>query len=260
MDYITADGGFDFSVDFNNQEELSYKLILAQILYALIIQKNGGTFVLKIFDIFKYKTIELIYLLSIFYDLVFIYKPSTSRVANSEKYLICKKFKGIKVDFKNKILNEFEYLMMNQESLYNIFIYLSKHFIYKIKEINAIYGQQQLENINNTLNFIREINNLKFCLTNKEILNFDSSIFFLKDIDILDMLKQSNDLSNNKLSLYINGNNTNEKIIIYDDDEKNNKNINKLYTKLYSIILTNVQKSIYWCRKYKIDINKSFIL
>jgi len=264
MNYVTADGGFDFSTDFNNQEELSYKLILAQILYALIIQKKNGKFVLKIFDIFKYKTIELIYLLSIFYDLVFIYKPSTSRVANSEKYLICKKFKGINEVLKNDILNEFENLMLNSESLYSIFNFsLSKHFIYKIKEINAIYGQQQLENINNTLNFIREISNLKHSLVNKEQLVFDSPLFFLKDIDVIELLKNGNDLSNNKFLFENNNNNNcnglNEIMIIYEKDEKNYKNINKLYNKLHSIILTNVQKSIYWCRKYKIEINKSFI-
>ena len=45
MNYVTADGGFDFSTDFNNQEELSYKLILAQII-CINIQKNGK-FVLK---------------------------------------------------------------------------------------------------------------------------------------------------------------------------------------------------------------------
>ena len=63
MDYITADGGFDFSLDFNNQEDMSFKLILSQIFYALIMQKQGGNFILKIFDIFKIKTIEIIYLL-----------------------------------------------------------------------------------------------------------------------------------------------------------------------------------------------------
>ena len=263
MNYVTADGGFDFSTDFNNQEELSYKLILAQILYALIIQKKNGKFVLKIFDIFKYKTIELIYLLSIFYDLVFIYKPSTSRVANSEKYLICKKFKGLNPELKNEILNEFENLMLNSESLYIIFNFsLSKNFFYKIKKINEIYGQQQLENINNTLNFIREISNLKHSLTNKDLLTFDSPIFFLKDIDVIEILKNTNDISINKFLLENNngnGNILNDIMIIYDKDEKSHKNINKLYNKLHSIILTNVQKSIYWCRKYKIDINKSFI-
>ena len=39
MDYITADGGFDFSVDFNKQEDQAMKLILAQIFFGLIMQK-----------------------------------------------------------------------------------------------------------------------------------------------------------------------------------------------------------------------------
>ena len=39
-DIITADGGFDFSVDFNMQEAMSSKLILAEALYAITLQKR----------------------------------------------------------------------------------------------------------------------------------------------------------------------------------------------------------------------------
>ena len=63
MDIITRDGGFDFSIDFNNQEQNSVKLIFSQICYALAMQKQGGTFILKIFDIFTKSTLELIYIL-----------------------------------------------------------------------------------------------------------------------------------------------------------------------------------------------------
>ena len=49
MEIITADGGFDFSIDFNKQETLSIKLIFCQICYAIALQKSGGTFILKIF-------------------------------------------------------------------------------------------------------------------------------------------------------------------------------------------------------------------
>ena len=49
MDLITADGGFDFSMDFNQQEILIGKLLFAQIAYALCLQKRGGKFILKIF-------------------------------------------------------------------------------------------------------------------------------------------------------------------------------------------------------------------
>ena len=42
MDFITGDGGFDYSVDFNSQEENSINLIYCEMLYALIMQKSGG--------------------------------------------------------------------------------------------------------------------------------------------------------------------------------------------------------------------------
>ena len=162
MDYITADGGFDFSVDFNKQEELSFKLIIAQIFFAIIMQKEGGNFVLKIFDVFKFKTVEIIFLLSNLYDYVYIYKPYTSRVANSEKYVICKNYKNNNKFINEEIIDNFDYLLKNIDNIYSLFnIKLPKLFLKKIEEINAIYGQQQIENINTTLNFIREFINIK---------------------------------------------------------------------------------------------------
>ena len=162
MDYITGDGGFDFSVDFNQQEDLSMKLVIAQIFFAIIMQKTGGNFVLKIFDIFKFKTVEIIFLLSNLYDYVYIYKPYTSRVANSEKYIICKNFKNNNPTIKNDIIKNFDYVMDNIDNVYSLFnISLPKLFLKKIEEINAIYGQQQIENINTTLSLIREYINIK---------------------------------------------------------------------------------------------------
>jgi 23S rRNA U2552 (ribose-2'-O)-methylase RlmE/FtsJ len=162
MNYITGDGGIDFSVDFNNQEELSIKLIIAQVFFAIIMQKEGGNFVLKIFDIFKFKTAEIIFLLSNLYEYVYIYKPFTSRIANSEKYIICKNYKNNNPQIKTEIINNFDYIMDNIDNIYSLFnIPLPKLFIKKIEEINAIYGQQQIENINTTLNLIRENINIK---------------------------------------------------------------------------------------------------
>jgi hypothetical protein len=125
-------------------------------------QKTGGNFVLKIFDIFKFKTVEIIFLLSNLYEYVYIYKPYTSRIANSEKYIICKNYKNGNPRIKTEIINNFDYVMDNIDNIYSLFnITLPKLFIKKIEEINAIYGQQQIENINTTLNLIREYINIK---------------------------------------------------------------------------------------------------
>ena len=45
MNIITADGGLDFSIDFNNQERMAIKLIFVQVAYALGMQKMNGTFI-----------------------------------------------------------------------------------------------------------------------------------------------------------------------------------------------------------------------
>ena len=154
MDLITADGGFDFSTDFNNQENSIFKLLVAQICYAICTQKKNGVFVLKIFDCFLYNTIDLIYLLSSFYNRVYITKPQTSRYANSEKYLVCKEFNGnIDVSVIRTLLTS----VINADSfkIGRLFPFnLPNYFMSKMEEYNAIFGQQQLENINYTLRFI----------------------------------------------------------------------------------------------------------
>lgn len=94
IDFITADGGFDFSSDFNNQEEMSLRLITCEVLSALLTQRTGGTFVVKVFDVFTPYSIQLIGILCRSYAKVTMIKPLTSRPANSEKYLMCTGFKG----------------------------------------------------------------------------------------------------------------------------------------------------------------------
>ena len=71
MDIITGDGGFDFSQDFNNQENNISNLLFAQVAFALTMQKYKGAFVLKIFDSFMQSTIDILAILSSFYTNVF---------------------------------------------------------------------------------------------------------------------------------------------------------------------------------------------
>jgi 23S rRNA U2552 (ribose-2'-O)-methylase RlmE/FtsJ len=94
FDFITADGGFDTSVDPNNQEQYHLHLITCEIITAINIQKKGGTFVLKIFDCITKPTVQLLVFLKRYYKSVFIYKPRTSRFSNSEKYVVALDFMG----------------------------------------------------------------------------------------------------------------------------------------------------------------------
>ena len=154
MEIITADGGFDFSVDFNNQENMATQLILCEVFYALAMQKQGGTFILKIFDVFHKPTVDILYLLCYYYTNVSIMKPHTSRIANSEKYVICQ---GFKIADSGKIIEQFAKLFPSLVSATLTSILPQEHDLYflnKIEEMNAMVSFQQIENITSTLSII----------------------------------------------------------------------------------------------------------
>lgn len=147
MDIITGDGKCD------------HKFMMTQSLYALLLQKKSGSFVLKAADLFHRSVVELLYLLCMCYRNVYIYKPMTSRVANSEKYIICKDFiydsmSHMKETFVNLLsslaeLDKFSQLLSVQIPLV---------FLTKVNEINAILAQPQVDNIKTTVALIRTQN------------------------------------------------------------------------------------------------------
>ena len=154
MDFITADGGFDFSTDFNKQEIQMARLLFAQIAFALGLQKQDGHFVLKIFDCFYTATVDLLYLLASFYKTVYIAKPQTSRPGNSEKYVVCKGFRFVSSDkFLPYIRHVFADMTQNQTAYVRRFlsIPIPLFFSVRLEEYNSIFGQQQIENIHTTL-------------------------------------------------------------------------------------------------------------
>jgi 23S rRNA U2552 (ribose-2'-O)-methylase RlmE/FtsJ len=159
MNVITADGGFDFSNDYNNQEISAFRLIFTQVAYAITMQSNGGTFILKIFDLFETSTLEILYLLSCFYNKIIICKPNTSRSANSEKYIICKYFKYNNTEeISNKFINIlkiFETLDFKTYSIYSILnIPIQCYYKTQLLEINACLSHIQIDNILNTIKII----------------------------------------------------------------------------------------------------------
>ena len=135
-----------------NKKLTSYKLLFSEIYIALNIQQEGGTFIIKMFDIFYHKTIQLIYLLYLSYEEVYIYKPTISRLSNSEKYIVCKGFKP----FNKEIIDLLDKYFDNVNNLH---IDIPQEFINKIKEYNNIFVNNQINYIKNILKFnVKNIN------------------------------------------------------------------------------------------------------
>ena len=165
MNFITADGGFDFSINFKNQEINAYRLILTQVFYALIMQKKNGIFILKIYESFIKSTIDIIYFLSCFYKKVQILKPHTSRTANSEKYIVCIGFNNeIKVyNIFLKILKELGNIDFNKKYIEQILnIDYNLYFKNIISKINTHFVKNQINNIDNTLDYINTDKNINY--------------------------------------------------------------------------------------------------
>lgn len=154
MDIVTADGGFDFSLDFNQQENMATQLIFCEVFYALVMQKQGGSFILKIFDVFHKTTVDILYILSYYYNNVSIMKPYTSRVANSEKYIICQ---GFKVGDSQSLIQQFTRVFPSLlNGVLSSFLSFNHDLYYlnRIEEMNAMVSFQQIENITSTLSII----------------------------------------------------------------------------------------------------------
>jgi 23S rRNA U2552 (ribose-2'-O)-methylase RlmE/FtsJ len=166
MDLVTADGGFDFSKDFNKQEISITNLLWGQVCYALVLQRKNGNFVLKMFDCFYEHTIDILYILSSFYSEVRICKLQTSRVGNSEKYVICKGFRFsnsepfisiIRESFKRVCveINPFSPPDETRKYAWRLLnMPVPRYFTKQIEEMNAVFGQQQIENIHYTISLI----------------------------------------------------------------------------------------------------------
>lgn len=92
-DLYTADGGFDFSADFNGQENTVQRLLVAEVLAGVRTLKIGGTMILKLFDTKQQSTLELMWLMSLCFERTGLVKPNTSRPANSERYWIGQGFR-----------------------------------------------------------------------------------------------------------------------------------------------------------------------
>ena len=166
--------GFTNSIDFiyyemdekmcKNQNDYSISMIkmLTKLLY---LQKNKGTCVLKISEIYCKPIVQILYLICIFYEKVYIIKPNISNIFTEEKYLVCKNFVGDLgkiIDCYQKLNNILESYETSKKEYSKICSVVQNeipyNFICKIEEINIIMGQHKLEVYNQLINIMKNKN------------------------------------------------------------------------------------------------------
>jgi 23S rRNA U2552 (ribose-2'-O)-methylase RlmE/FtsJ len=229
---ITCDGGFDINGDYENQETLLNKLLLCETYLIIKLQKNNGNAIIKCFDLFSDESIKIIYILSLFYESIFIIKPLSSRPANSEKYLLCKNFNEDNIDkYKDilELLHKFLYCPYN-EPISTLNIIIPSYFKLLITEYNIYYTNRQINYINNTINLIKK------CHCTGSSVSFSS-----RQKSRYTAFNFSIPLEKNPIKFSLNTEN------LTDEQKKYIEIINNLYQK--NIILCKE-----WCIKYKLNI------
>ena len=91
---FTADGGFDFSINYDIQEQRVFHLLVCSATIGLRCLATDGSFVLKLFDIFSESTMILVALIGRCFKEWTLYKPAMSRPCNSERYFLGRGFVG----------------------------------------------------------------------------------------------------------------------------------------------------------------------
>jgi hypothetical protein len=108
VDLYFSDAGMAVNEDYNRQETINILLNFGQILSGLMVLRRGGSFCTKQYTFFRPLNISLIMLLSNLFESFQIVKPSTSRPANSEVYLIGLDFIGLTAELEKRLLGIFQ--------------------------------------------------------------------------------------------------------------------------------------------------------
>jgi hypothetical protein len=157
---------FEFpKCDYANTTQYIHNMLLSLIIITKY-QANLGTCIIKIDNIFYKAIIDIIFLLSSFYDKILLIKPIISNITKGERFIVCKSFNCHIVENSN-IRNKIDEQILTKlndsgtddkgiSSLINDEI--PYYFLNKLEESNAVIGQQQLESYDQIINIFKNKN------------------------------------------------------------------------------------------------------
>jgi hypothetical protein len=95
IDLYTSDLGVEINAgQYHIQEAMNAKPNLGQVLFGLLVLRQGGAFITKQYYHFSTFTMSLVLLVAMCFDEVFLHKPMTSKPDNSEVYIVGLGYRG----------------------------------------------------------------------------------------------------------------------------------------------------------------------
>lgn len=153
---FTADGGFDFSNDYSNQEITAFPLIVASFRMGIQSLAKGGFMIIKVFDVFSEATKQLLLGTGMCFESFTIYKPATSRPCNSERYFIGRGFLGLPsvVAWANHLETLFRRVNASPTSVSSLFNTPFTQSLYTLFDTQIQnQAEHQIRSINSILNY-----------------------------------------------------------------------------------------------------------
>ena len=155
--------------EFKKSDYMDNKLYFQNMINVLEIiikhQENNGVTFIKVDNIFHKVLIDCIYILSVFFDKIYIIKPQVSNIITSDRYIVCKQFNHYNNLQKIQIQIQLQELVKQLSKLSSDIIVsslletsISYYFVNKIEESNIIIGQQQLETLDQIINIKKNKN------------------------------------------------------------------------------------------------------
>lgn len=150
---FTADGGFDFKMDYKRQEQIAFRLIVASFAMAFETLALQGVCIIKLFDTFGNATHEFLSYVSGCFKEWTLYKPAMSRPCNSERYFIGVGFRGsnhLTKAFFNSLQKDLpNHSISDLESLFKTHTYGS--LIEKVQKLQKDLEANQIQTLKEAL-------------------------------------------------------------------------------------------------------------
>lgn len=135
VDLVVCDGGLDDTGQEEFQETVNSRLIFSEIYSSLLCLKKGGHMVLKVYDLVTKFSVDFVRILYSCFDELHIFKPMSSRPANSERYIICRNRKDDISEYIN-ICKQVYKSFTNELMVMQIFEDTDPEFETELKRLN----------------------------------------------------------------------------------------------------------------------------
>jgi len=139
--------------------DLNDRTMIHHTMESICNSQKGNNAIIQIGNIFSQVAVDCVYILSLCFNEVYIYKPASSPAISSEKYVVCKDFKLISTEYLKHVFNKILCDLKMSKNDYCISLYtrrINNNYMNTLIEANSVIGQQQLEAINNTITLIEQ--------------------------------------------------------------------------------------------------------